>query len=135
MIGAGERLLKRYGSDTVYRCARNSYRSFVRGVFGSAALSRIFSRVTYSGELFIFLTTRCNIRCLICRREDHKPIDLDLADLYKLKKLVRHASVIDLIGWGEPFTYRQLDSVLDFIFENSSKPAVLRMITNGTLLD
>lgn len=135
MIGAVEKLVKKYGSDTVYRRARESYRSLVKLVFRSPVLSRVFAGVTYPAEVFVFLTTRCNIRCLICRREDHKPVDVDPADLYKLGELFRHASLIDLTGWGEPFTYRELDAVLNFIFANSGKRDVLRITTNGTLLD
>lgn len=104
-------------------------------ILDSPTLSKLFKMSTYPDELFIFLTTRCNIRCLICRREDHNPIDLDFENIQKLTDPIKHAKIIDLTGWGEPFLYKNMDKVIDFIAKNNKKSDVIRITTNGTLLN
>ena len=88
----------------------------------------------YPKELFIFLTTRCNIRCFICRRENHVAEDLVFADIYRLEHAIKNASIIDLTGWGEPLIYPKFKEVLHYIYSINAKPNLIRITTNGTLL-
>jgi MoaA/NifB/PqqE/SkfB family radical SAM enzyme len=133
-------LIRKYFPDAVYRHAQVLYRSLKQPIIkkmiiDSPFLSKLFKNKTYPDELFIFLTTRCNIRCLICRREDHKPKDLDFENIYKLKEPIKHAQIVDLTGWGEPFLYTKFYDVLAYILNNAKKQNIIRLITNGTLLN
>jgi radical SAM protein with 4Fe4S-binding SPASM domain len=83
--------------------------------------------------LAISLTTACNLRCFICRREGFHPESLDFDNLKKLETAIRHAKTIDLTGWGEPFTYPRLRNVLEYIFSLNSGQTI-GLTTNGTRL-
>lgn len=133
-------LIRKYFPETVYKHVQDLYRFMTRPVIkkmiiDSQILSRLLIKNIWPDELFIFLTTRCNIRCLICAREDHKPIDLDFDNICKLKEPIKYAKIIDLTGWGEPFLYKRFYDVLYYILNNNNKPNLIRITTNGTLLN
>jgi radical SAM protein with 4Fe4S-binding SPASM domain len=83
--------------------------------------------------LAISLTTQCNLRCFICRREDFQPESLDFENLKKLETPIRYAKTIDLTGWGEPFTYPRFREVLEYLFSLNSGE-IIGLTTNGTRL-
>ena len=93
-----------------------------------------FPDFLYPKTLVLYLTTRCNIRCFICRREDFKGEDIDLANLVKVENAVRHATTIDLTGWGECFLFKDVEKVLQFIFSHNSRINLIQITSNGTLL-
>lgn len=92
-----------------------------------------FPSFLYPKTLLIFLTTRCNIRCRICDRENHSGIDLDFPNIYKLEKAIRYAEIIDLTGWGECFIYPKIKDVLHYIY-SIKNDRCMQITTNGTLL-
>jgi hypothetical protein len=51
--------------------------------------SVFFGRWQYPKVLSIFLTTRCNLRCFICRRESVPGTDLNYENLRKLREIGR----------------------------------------------
>lgn len=92
-----------------------------------------FPDFLYPKHLCIFLTTRCNIRCRICPRDNYHGIDMDFNNIFKLDKVIKHAKTIDLTGWGECFVYPKINEVLNHIYSLRSD-ACLQITTNGTLL-
>jgi radical SAM protein with 4Fe4S-binding SPASM domain len=94
----------------------------------------MFPRFQYPRLLTISLTTRCNLQCLICRREGFKGEDLKFENIYKLEKAIRHAQTINLTGWGEPLLYPNLQGVLDYIYFLNRKDNLIQFTTNGTRL-
>ena len=93
-----------------------------------------FGRYQYPSVLSIFLSTKCNLRCFICRREGFKGEDLDFKNIYKLKKAIKYAHTIDLTGWGEPLLYPQFEGVLKHIYSLNSRKDLIQITTNGTRL-
>lgn len=89
--------------------------------------------LTYPHFLSLCLTTRCNLSCFICRRENFKGTDVAFDDFVKLADAIRHAYVIDVTGWGEATTYPFFFEVVEFIIERNPK-AMIRLTTNGTRL-
>lgn len=88
----------------------------------------------YPRFLSICLTTRCNLRCFICRREGHRGGDLDFGKLDFLSNAIRNAAVIDLTGWGECLLYPRFDDVLGRVFSLNGRGSLIRITTNGTRL-
>lgn len=88
----------------------------------------------YPDFLAIFLTTRCNLRCFICRRENFKGEDLEFENIYKLKNAITHASIIDLTGWGECLIYPRFEEVLKYIYSLNTRRDLISITTNGTRL-
>jgi len=88
----------------------------------------------YPGFLSISLTTRCNLRCFICRRENHVGENLPFGNLARLAPAIRHARTIDLTGWGECFVYPRFQDVLGYIYSLNPRENLIRITTNGTLL-
>lgn len=132
-------LIRKHFPEKIYRWVQESYRYLnkpivKKNILDSSLFSRLCKSKTYPDELFIFLTTRCNIRCLICRRENHKPIDLKYGNLVKLTEPIKHAKIIDLTGWGEPFLYKNIDDVISLILKTNKRSNLIRITTNGTLL-
>lgn len=91
-------------------------------------------RYQYPLFLSIFLTTRCNFKCFICRRENFKSEDLKFENLRKLEKPIKYARTIDLTGWGEPLLYPRFQDVLDYIYSLNKRSDLIFMTTNGTRL-
>jgi MoaA/NifB/PqqE/SkfB family radical SAM enzyme len=83
--------------------------------------------------LAISLTTQCNLRCFICRREGFHPQDLVFENLKKLETAIRYAKTIDLTGCGEPFIYPHLREVLEYVLSLNPGRAI-GLTTNGTRL-
>jgi MoaA/NifB/PqqE/SkfB family radical SAM enzyme len=88
----------------------------------------------YPGFLSISLTTRCNLRCFICRRENHVGENLPFGNLARLATAIRHARTIDLTGWGECFVYPRFRDVLRYITSLNPRENLIQITTNGTLL-
>lgn len=88
----------------------------------------------YPSFLSIFLTTRCNLRCFICNRDEFKGEDLKYENIYKLANAIKYAQKVDLTGWGECFLYPRFDDVLEYIYSLNPKKDLIFITTNGTRL-
>lgn len=93
-----------------------------------------FRRYFYPELLGIFLTTRCNLRCLICRRENFSGEDMKFEEIHKLEKQIKYASYINLTGWGECFLYPRFEEIIHYIFSVNKKKRIIQITSNGTLL-
>jgi MoaA/NifB/PqqE/SkfB family radical SAM enzyme len=93
-----------------------------------------FLKYQYPEFLSIFLTTRCNLRCFICRREGFKGEDFNYENLRKLEKAIKYARTIDLTGWGEPLLYPRFEDVLNYIYSLNPRKSLIQITTNGTKL-
>jgi MoaA/NifB/PqqE/SkfB family radical SAM enzyme len=102
--------------------------------FENSFLRRIFKHALYPRHLAIFLTTRCNIRCMICRREDFQGKDLEFDNIRKLAAPIRYARTIDLTGWGECLLYPRFAEVVRYVLSVNPNEHILCITTNGTLL-
>lgn len=88
----------------------------------------------YPKLVSIFLTTKCNLRCYICRPEGYKGSELKLENLQKLKDVIKHGQIIELTGWGEAFLYPKLEEALNFIYSINPRDNLIQINTNGTRL-
>lgn len=86
------------------------------------------------------LSENCNLRCLHCYQENHKPIQLDfdkLVIIYKqFKELLNKKKMkghINITG-GEPLCNSYLFKLLDLIKEDSDLIS-FSILTNGTLIN
>lgn len=100
---------------------------------GTATDGTAFPAFCYPKLLSVFLTTRCNLKCMICNRDNFKGVDLEFENLYKLKNAICYADTIDLTGWGECFLYKRFNEVLAYIY-SLRNDRCLQITTNGTLL-
>jgi len=94
----------------------------------------IFHRFLYPHKLFIFLTTRCNLRCFICRRENFVCQDMDFEKLKILKNAIKYSKIINVTGWGEPTIYPKFSQVLKYIYSLNPNKNLIELATNGTHL-
>jgi len=101
------RLLQRSLPPSVYGKVTGSISPILRQVqhIKLALLRTFIRRYKYPRIVYIFLTTRCNLRCFICRRENFKSEELEFNNILKLEKAIRYADTIDLTGWGECLIY------------------------------
>jgi MoaA/NifB/PqqE/SkfB family radical SAM enzyme len=88
----------------------------------------------YPSLLSIFLTTRCNVKCFICKRDGFRGEDMKFENLVKLEQAIRHARTVDLTGWGECLIYPRFEEVLQYIVSLNPGPEVIQFVTNGTRL-
>jgi MoaA/NifB/PqqE/SkfB family radical SAM enzyme len=94
----------------------------------------IFHRFLYPERLYIFLTTRCNLRCFICRREDYIGSDIDFENLKILKNAIKYSKIVNLTGWGEATIYPKFPQVLEYIYSINPNNNLIELTTNGTRL-
>ena len=92
------------------------------------------TRFTYPPVLAILLNTHCNAACFFCREDDYKGTSVAAAEVLKLDTAIRHARVVDLTGWGEPFLYPDFEWVVQHILDNNPSPRLIQVTTNGSLL-
>lgn len=94
---------------------------------------RVMPQLVYPQLISICVTTRCNLRCFICRREDFKGADFDFANLDKIKNAIRYAKVVDLTGWGECFLHPRLEDIINYIASVNRKKRIFHITTNGSV--
>lgn len=90
----------------------------------------------YPYALQIYLDTICNLNCFFClyaHRSD-KPGTFDIANLEKLRTAIQRAQYISLSAWGEPLLSPNLRAVLNRIYQLNSRPDLIAIVTNGTIL-
>lgn len=116
--------------------SKNKYKSGLRYLFllRPFTLFGHYPKFLYPEVLSIFLTTRCNLRCFICRRENFTGEDFKFENIYKLKNAIKYASTIDLTGWGECFLYPRFEDVIKYIYSLNQRNNLIQITTNGTLL-
>ncbi len=84
----------------------------------------------YMKKLYVELTNRCNLNCVMCYRQswESELVDMDETTLRNLAKSVDEDVTIMLGGIGEPTIARHFDLALD-LFQNHT----LQLTTNGVL--
>ena len=92
------------------------------------------TRFTYPACLAILLNTHCNAACFFCREADYKGTWVAAPEVLKLDTAIRHARVVDLTGWGEPFLYPPFEWVVQHILDINLSPRLIQVTTNGSLL-
>ena len=85
------------------------------------------------------LSENCNLKCLHCYQENHKPIQLEYAKLEQIysqfKDFLKHKKMkghINITG-GEPLCNPHLFKILDLI-KNDEDKITFSILTNGTLI-
>ena len=85
------------------------------------------------------LSEKCNLKCLHCYQENHKPQELSYSELvriyYQFKELLQNKKMkghINLTG-GEPLCSPHLFAILDLIKKDSDLIS-FSILTNGTLV-
>jgi MoaA/NifB/PqqE/SkfB family radical SAM enzyme len=91
-------------------------------------------RFTYPALLSILLNTHCNAACFFCREADYKGTAVEFSEVLKLDTAIRHARVVDLTGWGEPFLYPEFERVVKHVLNLNPSPQLIQVTTNGSLL-
>jgi MoaA/NifB/PqqE/SkfB family radical SAM enzyme len=109
---------------------------FARSVdlYRGIGLPSWLTRFTYPATLGIALNTHCNAACFFCREADYKGVWVEFREVEKLEKAIRHARVIDLTGWGEPFLYSDFERVVESVLRLNSSPQSIQITSNGSLL-
>ena len=86
------------------------------------------------------VTTKCNLTCRMCARQDMEYIEPKELDFYIIEKVVDEVSSIgkkkalfNLAGLSEPLLYTRLSEAVKHIKEKMPQ-ATVKTITNGTLL-
>lgn len=82
----------------------------------------------------IEVTNRCNIRCIICPREDlSRPIgDMDLDSFKNIVAMCeKYTDKIGFCGFGEPLLNKDIVAMVEHCYQ---KKLYSRVTTNGTLL-
>ncbi|GEM_PF-2628735 len=94
----------------------------------------------YPKMVSMTVTSRCNLRCVMCYHAITKVKKEDFEDAYldKLKPNFEHASTIDLTGLGEPLFSKQFWKIIDlFKVDDESPDEDFKVVfnCNGTLFD
>jgi MoaA/NifB/PqqE/SkfB family radical SAM enzyme len=103
-------------------------------LYAGEGLPDFLRRFTYPAFLSTHLNENCNATCFFCRDEDFKGWSLDFDKLHKIDSALRMARVIELTGWGEPFSYPRLPEVIDKCLSLNSSPNLFSFTTNGSIL-
>lgn len=88
---------------------------------------------SYPRRIVLELTNACNIKCIMCGRDeaDFKPFMLDLTLIKKLDTLLNSVEEVTLFGWGEPTIYPEFVEILEYL---NRFPVRKYFVTNGTRL-
>jgi MoaA/NifB/PqqE/SkfB family radical SAM enzyme len=94
----------------------------------------------YPAHLMIEITDRCNLKCMICVREEYEEgigspgTLINFEEVKKLEEPIRRASIITLTGFGESFLHPRLKEMLDYIYSVNPSDNLIKIVTNGTAL-
>lgn len=88
---------------------------------------------SYPRRLVLELTNACNLKCIMCGRDEGNFIYnfLDLQYLYKLEHILNYVEEVTLFGWGEPTIHPGFKEILAFF---DRYPVKKYFVTNGTTL-
>ena len=88
---------------------------------------------SYPRRLVLELTNACNLKCVMCGRDEENFIYnfLDLQHLYKLEYILNYVEEVTLFGWGEPTIHPGFKEILAFF---DRYPVKKYFVTNGTTL-
>lgn len=89
----------------------------------------------YPSLIILGSTTKCNLNCVICDRANTLPIDLELENVRKIKKVLENACDINLTGYGEPLLNKNLKPIIEYIYSINNRTNLISIVTNGTLLN
>lgn len=89
---------------------------------------------SYPRRIVLELTNACNLRCIMCGRDDAKfrltSFNVDWLD--RLKEAYDHAEEVTLFGWGEPTIHPGFEHMLSYF---NNYPLRKYFVTNGMKLD
>ncbi len=128
------RAAKRVLSNNAYLKLKRYYERLSPRGFLFMLPHELLSSYKYPSLLSIALTTRCNLSCFICRREQIAGGDLEFDNIYKLEKAIRYARAVSLTGMGETLLYPRFEDVLSYIYFLNNSTRLIRVFTNGTKL-
>ncbi|MDO4571286.1 MAG: radical SAM protein [Planctomycetia bacterium] len=85
-------------------------------------------------RLVLELTNACNLRCIMCGRDEANftLTTLPFETIKKLAPLLNKVEEVTLFGWGEPTMHPQFHEILEFLNEF---PVRKYFVTNGMRLD
>jgi len=84
-------------------------------------------------QLYVELTNRCNLKCMMCARRYTK-VDLgnfSLKNFHKLLPVIKNCQAIALSGWGESLVHPDFLEFLNSLPVNGPQ---IEFTTNGQLL-
>jgi MoaA/NifB/PqqE/SkfB family radical SAM enzyme len=95
-------------------------------------------------QLYVEVTSRCNISCIMCRDRDGSVMAPQKAgsaagfmvfDLFRdLRPLLERVFTVNLFGWGEPMLHKEFIRFIEFTRE-CNPDCRINFNTNGTLLN
>jgi radical SAM protein with 4Fe4S-binding SPASM domain len=88
---------------------------------------------SYPRRIVLELTNACNLKCIMCGRDEStfSTRFLDLTYLEKIIPLLTFAEEVTLFGWGEPTIHPKFRDILEFL---NGYPVCKYFVTNGTTL-
>ena len=88
---------------------------------------------SYPRRLVLELTNACNLKCIMCGRDEENFIYnfLDLQYIYKLEHILDYVEEVTLFGWGRPTIHPKFKDILEFL---NKYPVKKYFVTNGTTL-
>lgn len=112
--------------------AYNTFKSYMDLLFRRARPR------AYPSELSLGTSSQCNLRCIMCPREEHEgnlmPFN-DRVDMDYIRSFgphLRRAREVSLFGLGEPLIDKRYFDMVRFVREQGAE---VSLSTNGTLLD
>ncbi|AUJ51062.1 radical SAM protein [Brachyspira hyodysenteriae] len=89
---------------------------------------------SYPQRLVLELTNACNLRCIMCGRDEAEfaPTVFKLDYLKKMEKLLDTIEEVTLFGWGEPTMHPNFIEILEYL---NNFPVRKYFVTNGMRLD
>lgn len=123
--------MKNLAKRIVPECAKESVRFL-------SQRTAMFSK--FPASFGFEVTTKCNLKCRMCARQDMEFIEPKDLDFYIIEKVVNEVSslgkkkaLFNLAGLSEPLLYTKLPEAVKYIKEKMPQ-ATIKTITNGTLL-
>jgi MoaA/NifB/PqqE/SkfB family radical SAM enzyme/glycosyltransferase involved in cell wall biosynthesis len=84
-------------------------------------------------RLQITLTSKCNYSCFFCRHTNKGQKALPIEKFYALTEQIKKSKLLNLHGNGEPFSYKYIKEVLNYININNPTDCIW-IVSNGSLL-
>ncbi len=136
LVKVTEDFLQTSQTDKVDAHRRIGQAIFARSaeLYTGQGLPEYLVRYTYPAFLSVHLNTHCNAACFFCREADYKGTSLEFDNLHVLTNAIRHARIVDLTGWGEPFLYPKFEKVVEHVLQINPSPHMIFLTTNGSLL-
>lgn len=128
MVVIRAKTVELFSSNKLTERQKENYRKYMDDIKHQRIIA-----ISYPRRVVLELTNSCNLRCIMCGRDESEFNSSFLNPLYlsKIEPILDYVEEVSLVGWGEPTIHPNFKDILKSI---NKFPVHKYFVTNGMML-